>query len=549
MSLSRRSFTGAALATLGAAWSRPAFAQGTTLAAPLAAIRAYAEANLRHFNLPGLTLGLTAPSGFSTTMNLGFANLATQAPTTDETLFQIGSISKLINAAVVHQLVAEGRLSLDSRISDLLPSLTLPAGNQITVQQLLDHLAGLPADAPLSPEGGLWTGYPPAQHWSYSNTGYDILGRLVARLAGKALADVDQQRIFAPLAMRHSLGAILSRDRAAFAQGYKVADGGTFVPGVTLAPADWVDVDFAAGNIASTSDDMVKLLRSLADTASGRGGLGLNPKEGLAFTSHAVSSDSPTMRYGNGLMHVASGARRYLHHTGGMIGFSSSFHVDADNGAGAFASTNLSGLAGYRPSLLTQFAVDVLTSAAAGAPLPVPPSLYVRSTHAPAYIGHYSGPRGAFEVRAGNPLTIVADGQSAPLTPIGGELFRTAHPSFRAFNFMFERARNVVVNAAWGPNLYSRAGTTATLPPSDPVLATLAGRFAAPDPWYGTVTIVERGGRLWSGTETPLTMIADNLFRVGDDSWSPERAQFADFVNGRPRTLVYSGERFVRQDR
>ena len=55
------------------------------------------------------------------------------------------------------------------------------------------------------------------------------------------------------------------------------------------------------------------------------------------------------MRYGNGLMHVTQRARRYLHHTGGMVSFSSAFHLDKASGAAAFASTTLTGLAGYRP--------------------------------------------------------------------------------------------------------------------------------------------------------------------------------------------------------
>ena len=546
MRLDRRSFAAGAVSALGTGWISPALAQNTPYAAALEAIRAYGEANLRHFALPGLTLALTAPDGFRTVLNFGRANLETPAPITGDTLFQIGSISKLINAAILHQYAAEGRLTLSSRVSDLLPSLPLPVGNRITVQDLLNHLAGLPADAPMDPAGGLWTAYSPGEHWSYSNTGYEILGRLIERVAGKPLAVVNRERIFDPLAMTHSRGAIESADRNLYAQGYRVADEGTFVPGVPLAPAPWVDLTFAAGNVASTGADMIPLLRSLADAAQGRGGLGLPTAAATAFTRHAVASDSPSMRYGNGLMHVDNGGRKYLHHTGGMLSFASSFHVDVGSGVGAFASTNLTGLAGYRPRLLTQFAVDALTSASTGGALPAPPSLYVRSTHAPAYLGRFAGPSGAFEIRSGNPLTIVADGKAAPLQPVGGELFRTTHPSFRAFDLMFERSRNVVVSAAFGSKSYVRAGSDHSLPASDRMLAKLAGRFVSPDPWFGTVIIVERGGRLWMGTETPLIRMAGNLFRVGDESWSPERALFDSFIEGRPQALVFSGARFAR---
>ena len=56
------------------------------------------------------------------------------------------------------------------------------------------------------------------------------------------------------------------------------------------------------------------------------------------------------------------------------------------------------------------------------------------------------------------------------------------------------------------------------------------------------------GGKLWVGTENPMTKIGANLWRVGKEDWSPERASFADFVDGRPQTLIWSGEKFARHD-
>ena len=60
--------------------------------------------------------------------------------------------------------------------------------------------------------------------------------------------------------------------------------------------------------------------------------------------------------------------------------------------------------------------------------------------------------------------------------------------------------------------------------------------------------VVERGGRPWIGTEVPMTRIGQNLWRIGEERWSPERGSFADFIDGRPDTFVYSGEKFLRHD-
>ena len=152
-----------------------------------------------------------------------------------------------------------------------------------------------------------------------------------------------------------------------YAQGYEAADPtAVFAWGLPLAPAAWVDVTFGAGSVASTAEDMTRFLRFLANAAQGRGGLGLPPEQARTFTTHAVPSDTPGMSYGNGLMHVGNAGRSYLHHTGGMVSFSSSFHVDVASGVGAFASSTLSAFVEYRPRLLTRFAVDALTNALAG---------------------------------------------------------------------------------------------------------------------------------------------------------------------------------------
>ena len=550
MLISRRAFTGGALSlALGGQLAAPAFAGDDKFAAALAAIRAYGVAHLQYYGLPGMTLGVAAPDGFNTTMNFGFANADTRTPITPDTLFQIGSISKVFTAAMLHQFVSEGRLALTDRISTLLPSIALPSANRIEVQHLLDHVAGIPGDAPTFPDGGLWTAYAPGEHWHYSNTGYDILGKLAERIGGKPLDRLLTDRTFAPLGMSRTRGAITDGDRQLYAQGYEAADQMPFARGVPLAPAAWVDTTSAAGSIASTADDMVRFLRTMANAAQGRGGMGLSPEAAKAFTAHSVSSDEPGMTYGNGIMHVGSGKRSYLHHTGGMVSFSSSYHVDVASGVGAFASAAISAFAEYRPRSLTRFAVDALTDAAAGHPLPTPPKLGTPLAYvATAYVGRYAGPDGSFEVQAGSPLTIVADGKSAPLQPWGGELFRTTHPSFRSFSLLFDRKGSNVSAASWGPSTYLRNGSTARVPTSDRELAKLAGRYVNDSPWLGMAQVVERGGRLWLGTEIPMTRLGDNQWRIGEESWSPERGSFANVMDGRPQTFIFSGEKFVRHD-
>ena len=133
--ISRREFTTGVVGVAAAApFSTPLLAQAPapSIEAAIAAIRAHADAHMRYFALPGMTLGLTAPNGFSTVLNFGYAEVETRAPIGPDTLFQIGSISKMMTAVVVHQLAAEGRLKLEDRVSSILPEVPLPSGNAIT---------------------------------------------------------------------------------------------------------------------------------------------------------------------------------------------------------------------------------------------------------------------------------------------------------------------------------------------------------------------------------------------------------------------------------
>jgi D-alanyl-D-alanine carboxypeptidase len=221
MTLTRRQFGSAALGgALAPLLAPPAFAAAAPgLGAAVQAIRDYGARHLVHFRLPGMTLGLSTPGGLAAVLNFGFADRETHRAITPDTLFEVGSITKVMTAALIEQLAAEGRIRLDDRVSALMPRVALPPGNAITVQQLLDHVSGLASDVPLDARGGLWLGFEPGTHWHYSNAGYEILGNLAEHVTGEPLASLLEKRIFLPLGMTRSRGAIRSTDQALYAQG------------------------------------------------------------------------------------------------------------------------------------------------------------------------------------------------------------------------------------------------------------------------------------------------------------------------------------------
>jgi Beta-lactamase len=137
----------------------------------------------------------------------GYGNLARRTPMRVTDRFRVGSDTKTFVATVVLQLVGERKLALDDTVEGRLPGL-VPNGRNITVRQLLNHMSGLydyAEDkaflAQLEHRTRVWTPralvriaakhrplFPPGRRWSYSNTGYTLLGLMVEKATGNELA-------------------------------------------------------------------------------------------------------------------------------------------------------------------------------------------------------------------------------------------------------------------------------------------------------------------------------------------------------------------------
>jgi CubicO group peptidase (beta-lactamase class C family) len=135
------------------------------------------------------------------------------APVVADTGFRLGSLTKLMTAALVLTLVDRGKLGLDAPLVSALPELEAwidPRAAQISMRQLLGHTAGLGEVSPRELPGEewrealaerpLWT--PPGALWSYSNAGYGLVGEVIERVAGEDYATALQRRVLGPLGVR-----------------------------------------------------------------------------------------------------------------------------------------------------------------------------------------------------------------------------------------------------------------------------------------------------------------------------------------------------------
>ncbi|WP_435221465.1 serine hydrolase domain-containing protein [Streptomyces sp. Tue6028] len=246
--------------------------------------------------------------------------------------FRAGSTTKVVTAAVVLQLAAEGRVDLEAPVQRYLPGLLTSAFEPVSVRQLLNHTSGIQAGDgfgdsfedvyahrfdTLTPRQVVASAvakgpeFRPGSRQDYLNINYTVLGMLIEKVTGRSYAHEAERRILRPAGMRHTyFPGTDPRIRGPHNHGYQAvrkADGTTEFVDVT----DWNQADrWAAGDMISTTADLERLITRLF-----RGDLVPGPQLEEMFTVPAgiegadMSAGLQRFEYGGTVYWLKSGAR------------------------------------------------------------------------------------------------------------------------------------------------------------------------------------------------------------------------------------------------
>jgi CubicO group peptidase (beta-lactamase class C family) len=522
--------------------------------AALAALDAYARAELDQIGLPGMTIAVTDADGFTAVLPLGWADVAARRPVRARDYFQIGSISKSFVALTLLALADQGRVDIDAPVARYLPDAPLPH-EPITLAQLLSHASGLPDGAPIfprTPDARLWCGYAPGSTFSYSNTGFQILGRVIERVTGEPHQVAADRLVRQKLGLGAIAGVISQANRPAFAVGYWPWDrvDGHILPGGRLEPATFDEEDTPAGSIGASAPEMAVYLRALMAFARGQGAPVLSAASARRFATPVIAAGEfgPGARYALGVAVQPVDGVDCMHHTGGMMSFASSFHADPTNGVACFASVNaMLDDELYRPRQVTRYAVQLMRAARAGAPLPAAPDPLSRwRVKAPAaWAGvFHAGPRQVALTATPDGLRLETEGQDAVALAHGEDRLITDHPALRGHGLEAVREAGGVTGLWWGETLFSR-DPAAAAPVSPAGLRAFSGAYLDRDPWVGSASILARGPQLVVEGAGPL---ADRgaFWSLKADPGGVERFRFEAPLNGRPQRLNVSGSDLLR---
>jgi CubicO group peptidase (beta-lactamase class C family) len=342
----------------------------------------FVVAEMRRQRVPGLGLAVISRGRVLKARGYGFANLELRVPATDSTMFQSGSVGKQFTAAAILLLVEDGTLELDDAITKYLPE-GEAIWRGITVRHLLTHTSGIheyEEDAEstlvdmrhdytedelvrLATRHGL--DFAPGKHWSYSNTGFMLLGVIIHRVSGMFYGDLLAQRVFRPLGMRTARVISEADIVANRADGYRLADG-------QIKNQEWV-----APSLNTTADGALYL--SVRDLVAWERGLAegriLTAKSRAAMWTPARLKDDGSVDYGFGWSVSPYRGHRAVGHSGSWQGFRTMFQRFPDDSLTVILFANLAetrlppfvyGVAGrYRQALAPPYTLPADADSAA----------------------------------------------------------------------------------------------------------------------------------------------------------------------------------------
>lgn len=277
-------------------------------------------------NIPGAVVGLWIPGEGTYVAAKGYRDRDTKDPMPLNAHFRIGSETKSFTGTVILQLVDEGQITLDQKVSTILNG--VPNGSKISIRNLLDMTSGLPNYSNTDAfNQHLWNSpttfvplsqlldwayaednhFQPGEEWEYSNTNTVLLGRIIKAKTGLTPAEAFKQRLYQPLGLTETSWPESPIMPAPFARGYTDDTADRHQVDATNYSPSWTN---AAGQLVSDLKDMRVWAKSL-----GTGSL-ISPQMQAERLTWVTAPGAPNY-YG-----LAIGkAGGWLHHQGEMPGY------------------------------------------------------------------------------------------------------------------------------------------------------------------------------------------------------------------------------------
>ncbi|MGI8468410.1 MAG: serine hydrolase [Pyrinomonadaceae bacterium] len=509
--------------------------------------------------LPGISVALVDGSNIVWQQGYGFSNAAAKTPITADTVFRVGSVSKLFTDIAVMQLVEQGKLDLDAPVTKYLPDFK-PRNSfdkPVTLRQLMSHRAGLVREPPI---GNYFDSnnptlaatvqslnqtalvYAPESRAKYSNAGIATVGYILEKTQNQPFADYLKNALLEPLGMKNSSFKPTAEITKNLAHGQmwtvfgKTFDAPRFELGI--APA---------GSMYTTTGDLAHFASALfvADSNAPNAILKKETLEKMWTPQFAA----PDQKSGFGLGFFISDldGHRQVGHDGAIYGFSTQLSILPDDKLGVVVVTTEDFSNGVTKRI-ADAALQTMLAERENKPLPQPEiTSPVNSDFARKIAGRYANGDKAYD------LIERTDGLSILNTDGGFEARLRFLDKALVTDDKFTFGTHVVPSAddnniTVGDATFKRVSVSKPAPAPDKYRG-LIGEYG---PDYDTLYIFERGGKLWALIEQfefdPLEQVSENVFNFPKRGfYDGEQLVFTRDASGHATEVIAAGVQFKRR--
>lgn len=508
-------------------------------------------------DLPALSIALIDDQQVVWAKGFGFADPKSKEPATAETVYRVGSVSKLFTDIAVMQLVEQGKLDLDAPVTRYLPDFHPhnPFGRSITLRQLMSHRSGLVREPPVGhyfdPTGPSLKRtiaslnntdlvYPPETRTKYSNAAIATVGYVLEHIEGEPFPKYLKRAVLDPLGLAHSSFEPSPDITRNLAKGYmwtidgRVFDAPTFQLGIS-----------PAGSMYTTVTDLGRFTSVLL--AGGQGPRGSILKRSTLAEMWTPQFVKPGQKsgFGIGFQLGEVDGRRMIGHGGAIYGFATQLSAMPDDKLGAVVVTTKDA-ANAVTRRIAEAALKAMLATRQGESIPQPEiSSAVDPNLARQIAGRYiNGDKGFDLIESSGKLSILSinGGYQERLRSLGDALIVDDKLAYGTK--IIPRGNQIVI----GAETFKRVPVTQPPPPPAKWEA-LVGEYG----WdHDVLYILERDGKLWALIEwfefDPLEEISENVFKFPDRGlYGGERLVFSLDAKGRATQVIAANVTFKRR--
>jgi CubicO group peptidase (beta-lactamase class C family)/D-alanyl-D-alanine dipeptidase len=524
----------------------------------VAMLEGFIEREMADKQLPAISIALVDDQSIVWAKGFGFANPKDKTIATAETVYRVGSVSKLFTDIAIMQLVEQGKIDLDAPVTRYLPEFRPrnPFGKPITLRQLMLHRSGLVRESPVGnyfdpTEPSLARTvaslnktslvYPPESRIKYSNAAIATAGYVVERTAGQPFAKYLKRAVLDPLGLSHSSFEPTPEINNKLAKAFmwtidgRVFDAPTFQLGIS-----------PAGSMYATVTDLARFMSALFAGGMGADGRLLKPQTLEQMWTPQFAREGQQGGFGIGFRVGAVDGRRRVGHGGAIYGFATSLEALIDDKLGVVVTTTKDS-ANAVTGRIAILALRAMLSVREGKPLPPPETTSpVDPALARKISGRYvKGDQGVDLIESGGHLSALQTGGGEPvrLRRLGDAL--VVDDLLGYGQSMIVRGDDLII----GNDTYRRVPADKPAP-APKQFEGLIGEYGYD---HDILYILEKDGKLWALIEwfefDPLEQVSESVFKFpGRGLYEGEQLVFTRDPRGRAIGVEAAGITFKRRN-